>query len=30
MEWLEDGSETGTPPTAAGILKRFYRLRGQP
>ena len=30
MEWLDDGSETGTPPTAAGILKRFYRLRGQP
>ena len=30
MEWLDDGSETGTPPTAAGILKRFYRLSGQP
>ena len=30
MEWLDDGTETGTPPTAAGILKRFYRLRGQP
>jgi hypothetical protein len=30
MEWLDDGAETGTPPTAAGILKRFYRLGGQP
>jgi hypothetical protein len=30
MEWLDDGTETGTPPTAAGILKRFYRLSGQP
>ena len=30
MEWLDDGTETGSPPTAAGILKRFYRLRGQP
>jgi hypothetical protein len=30
MEWLDDGSETGTPPTAASVLKRFYRLRGQP
>lgn len=30
MEWLDDGGETGTPPTAAGILKRFYRLGGQP
>ena len=30
MEWLDDGSETGTPPTDVGILKRFYRLRGQP
>jgi hypothetical protein len=30
MEWLDDGGETGTPPTAAGILRRFYRLRGQP
>ena len=30
MEWLDDGSETGTPPTAGIVLKRFYRLRGQP
>ena len=30
MEWLDDGSETGAPPTAASILKRFYRLGGQP
>jgi hypothetical protein len=30
MEWLDDGSETGTPPTAANILRRFYRLAGQP
>ncbi|NQT83352.1 hypothetical protein HQ563_10030 [bacterium] len=30
MEWLDDGTETGTPPTAASILKRFYRLIGQP
>ena len=30
MEWLDDGSKTGTPPTAATILKRFYRLSGQP
>ena len=30
MEWLDDGSETGTSPTAASILKRFYRLNGQP
>jgi hypothetical protein len=30
MEWLDDGAETGTPPTAGSILKRFYRLSGQP
>ena len=30
MEWLDDGSETGSPPTAAGIFKRFYRLSGTP
>ena len=30
MEWLDDGSETGTSPTASGVLKRFYRLGGQP
>ena len=30
MEWLDDGAETGTPPTAASILRRFYRLGGQP
>ena len=29
MEWLDDGGETGTPPTAAGILMRFYRLSGE-
>jgi len=30
MEWLDDGSETGSSPTASGALKRFYRLSGQP
>jgi len=30
MQWLDDGSETGTTPTAAGVLRRFYRLGGQP
>ena len=30
MEWLDDGSQTGMHPAAAGILKRFYRLSGQP
>jgi hypothetical protein len=30
MEWLDDGTETGTPPTDSGVLKRFYRLSGQP
>ncbi len=30
MEWLDDGSLTGTSPTASGVLRRFYRLRGQP
>jgi hypothetical protein len=30
MEWLDDGTETGTPPRAGSVLKRFYRLRGQP
>jgi len=30
MEWLDDGTETGTPPTAGSVLKRFYRLSGQP
>jgi len=29
MEWLDDGSETGSPPTASGVLKRFYRLSGE-
>jgi hypothetical protein len=29
MEWLDDGGETGTPPTAANILRRFYRLSGE-
>ncbi|NQT84091.1 hypothetical protein HQ563_13780 [bacterium] len=30
MDWLDDGSEAGTPPTAASVLKRFYKLSGQP
>jgi hypothetical protein len=30
MEWLDGRGETRTPPTAASILKRFYRLSGQP
>jgi len=30
MEWLDDGTETGISPTASGVLKRFYRLRGEP
>jgi len=30
MEWLDDGTETGTPPTTGSVLKRFYRLSGQP
>ncbi len=30
MEWLDDGSETGSPPTLGSVLRRFYRLRGQP
>jgi hypothetical protein len=30
MEWLDDGTETGTPPTAGSVLQRFYRLSGQP
>ena len=30
MEWLDDGTETGSPPTAGSVLKRFYHLRGQP
>ncbi|NQT84907.1 hypothetical protein HQ563_17965 [bacterium] len=30
MEWLDDGTETGTSPTASSILRRFYRLSGQP
>ena len=30
MEWLDDGTETRTPPTATSVLKRFYRLGGQP
>jgi len=29
MQWLDDGTQTGTPPTAASVLKRFYRLSGQ-
>jgi hypothetical protein len=29
MEWLDDGTETGTPPTASSILRRFYRLSGE-
>ena len=30
MEWLDDGTETGTPPSASGVLSRFYRLSGRP
>ena len=30
MEWLDDGTETGTHPSEPGLLKRFYRLGGQP
>ncbi len=30
MEWFDDGTETGTDPSEPGVLKRFYRLRGQP
>ncbi len=30
MEWLDDGSETETPPSASGVLRRFYRLSGRP
>jgi len=30
MEWLDDGSETRSSPTGADVLRRFYRLRGQP
>ncbi len=30
MEWLDDGSETGSSPTLGSVLERFYRLRGQP
>ncbi len=30
MEWLDDGTETGSHPGLASVLKRFYRLRGQP
>ena len=29
MERLDEGSETGAPRTATGILKRFYRLSGE-
>jgi len=28
MEWLDDGTETGTHPS--DLLKRFYRLGGEP
>jgi len=30
MEWLDDGTETGSHPATPGLLKRFYRLLGQP
>ena len=30
MEWFDDGTETGTHPSEPGLLKRFYRLLGQP
>jgi hypothetical protein len=29
MEWTDDGTETGSHPGLAGVLKRFYRLLGQ-
>ncbi len=30
MEWLDDGTQTGLSPTAASVIKRFYKLSGQP
>jgi hypothetical protein len=30
VEWLDDGTATGTSPMASGVLNRFYRLSGQP
>jgi len=30
MEWLDDGTETGTLPADPSVMKRFYRLSGQP
>ena len=30
MEWLDDGTETSAHPGLASVLKRFYRLVGQP
>jgi hypothetical protein len=30
MEWFDDGTETGSHPGEEGVLKRFYRLMGQP
>ena len=30
MEWLDDGSETGTSPMNSAVLRRFYALRGEP
>ena len=30
MEWTDDGTETGSHPGLAGVLRRFYRLIGQP
>jgi hypothetical protein len=30
MEWLDDGTETGTSPMDSAVLRRFYALRGEP
>jgi len=30
MEWTDDGTETGSHPGLASVLRRFYRLLGQP
>ncbi len=30
MQWTDDGTETGSHPGLASVLRRFYRLLGQP
>jgi hypothetical protein len=30
MEWIDDGSLTGAPPTSPSVTARFYRLRADP